>query len=212
MPYTAAELKNFLQKFKPRNDAIELLVGPSGIGKNWVVKKLQKTHRLLLSTISRPKRPGEINGADYNFVSEQKFLEFLHRGEMATAFTLGGYYYGYRGTDLQQITKLGFKPIAIIYPFVLDEFLAKFPNSKIRLMFPSNKADYLKFIKKRLKNRHDSEQAYQQRIDDTVKQMQAMYQPHGSLRKYFNDPRAKFYTIDDNKGAKEVINDIFLKE
>lgn len=56
------------------------IVGVSGSGKGTLRDNLQKTHLkkdllFVHSYVTRPMRPGEINGDKYHFVSEEKFLE-----------------------------------------------------------------------------------------------------------------------------------------
>lgn len=53
-----------------------VLVGPSGVGKGTVLKKLVADYPLLqlsISATTRPPRPGEVDGKDYFFITEEQF-------------------------------------------------------------------------------------------------------------------------------------------
>ena len=54
----------------------------SGVGKDSVVKGLRKKHSFdrVVTYTTRKIRPGEENGADYNFVSKQEFEEKIKKG------------------------------------------------------------------------------------------------------------------------------------
>ena len=54
--------------------------GPAGAGKTEIVKKLIETHpdvKLSVSCTTRAPRPGEVNGVNYHFVTEERFDELV---------------------------------------------------------------------------------------------------------------------------------------
>ena len=54
-----------------------MVVAPSGAGKSSLVNALLKQDAgidLSVSCTTRPPRPGEVNGREYNFLSEAEFL------------------------------------------------------------------------------------------------------------------------------------------
>ena len=56
---------------------------PSGAGKTSIVKALLNDNPLLefsVSATSRPKRPGEVDGKDYYFLSPEEFRERIQQG------------------------------------------------------------------------------------------------------------------------------------
>ena len=57
-----------------------VISGPAGAGKTEIVKKLQEKHpdvRLSVSCTTRAPRPGEVNGVNYHFVTEERFKELI---------------------------------------------------------------------------------------------------------------------------------------
>ncbi len=84
-----------------------VLSGPSGVGKSTVLKRLLARHadrlRLSVSATTRPPRPGEIDGVDYYFLSDEEFERRRLAGEFlecCEVFGRGRWY----GTLLAEVT------------------------------------------------------------------------------------------------------------
>lgn len=57
-----------------------VISGPAGAGKTEIVKKLIERHpdvRLSVSCTTRAPRPGEVDGVNYHFVSEERFRQLV---------------------------------------------------------------------------------------------------------------------------------------
>ena len=92
-------------KLKDRG-LLVVISGPSGVGKGTVRKALfdMPNNNLVysVSMTTRPKRPGEIDGVDYYFVSEAEFLKRKKSGKfLETAEFVGNYY----GTPLDKVNE-----------------------------------------------------------------------------------------------------------
>ncbi len=74
-----------------------IISGPSGSGKDTVLKevfKLLPDVAFSISTITRPMRPGEVEGEKYNFVSREDFLKMLLNDELLEYNEFIGNFYG----------------------------------------------------------------------------------------------------------------------
>ena len=74
-----------------------VLSSPSGAGKTSLSRKLLEKNKNLFLSISfttRPPRPLEVNESDYFFVSDEKFIEMLNKGEFLEHAKVFGFYYG----------------------------------------------------------------------------------------------------------------------
>jgi guanylate kinase len=68
------------------------LVGPSGVGKDTIKRRIQLPH--IVSFRTRPKRKGEIDGVDGHFISVEEFLERDKRNEWVAKTKYDQHYYG----------------------------------------------------------------------------------------------------------------------
>jgi len=74
-----------------------VLSGSSGAGKNSVLRELIKIHPGLVYSISattRPPRPGEVDGKDYFFLSEDEFQAKLAADAFLETAEVYGHWYG----------------------------------------------------------------------------------------------------------------------
>lgn len=74
-----------------------IISGPSGSGKDTVLKEIFKKCpeiQFSISSITRPMRAGEVEGEKYNFISREKFEEMLKNDELLEHNIFVGNYYG----------------------------------------------------------------------------------------------------------------------
>jgi len=74
-----------------------IVCAPSGAGKTSLVGELLKVDTqisLSVSYTTRQPRPGEVDGREYHFVSEQKFEQMLEQGEFLESALVHGNHYG----------------------------------------------------------------------------------------------------------------------
>jgi guanylate kinase len=76
---------------------IFVVSGASGSGKTTLVRALQADDphvRFSVSYTTRPSRPGEVDGQDYCFVSEEEFTGLIRGGLLVEHVKQFGYHYG----------------------------------------------------------------------------------------------------------------------
>ncbi|SFV74795.1 Guanylate kinase [hydrothermal vent metagenome] len=74
-----------------------VLSGPSGAGKSSLINKVSKSigdYYFSISTTTRPKREGEIDGVHYNFVSQEEFEKDIKEDLFLEYALVHGNYYG----------------------------------------------------------------------------------------------------------------------
>ncbi len=74
-----------------------VISGPSGVGKDTLIKRLLELDRNLRYSVScttRPPRPGEVDGIDYTFVSPERFQQLIDEGAFLEYATYNGNLYG----------------------------------------------------------------------------------------------------------------------
>ena len=68
-----------------RQPLLIVISGPSGVGKDSVVRRMQERglpFHFVVTATSRPQREGEVQGQDYFFVTRQEFERMIADGEL----------------------------------------------------------------------------------------------------------------------------------
>ncbi len=71
--------------------------GPSGVGKDATIQLMKErgySCHFVVTATTRLRRPGEIDGVDYHFVSEATFADLIARGELIEHALVYGQYKG----------------------------------------------------------------------------------------------------------------------
>jgi guanylate kinase len=74
-----------------------VISGPSGVGKDTLIKRLLDLDRNLRYSVScttRAPRPNEVDGVDYTFVSRERFEQLVDEGAFLEYATYNGNLYG----------------------------------------------------------------------------------------------------------------------
>lgn len=74
-----------------------VISGPSGVGKDATLQLLKQSNfpfYFVVTATTRPKRPNEIDGEDYHFVSVGEFAEMIEQGELLEYAVVYGDYKG----------------------------------------------------------------------------------------------------------------------
>jgi guanylate kinase len=69
----------------PIHPLLIVISGPSGVGKDAVIRRMQERDvpiHFVVTATSRPPRAGEVNGKDYWFYSEEEFRGMIARDEL----------------------------------------------------------------------------------------------------------------------------------
>lgn len=79
-----------------RHGILFVVSAPSGAGKSTILNALRQTPDFVysVSCTTRAPRPGEIDGEDYHFLSEEEFQRRLGKGEFLEHAQVHGHYYG----------------------------------------------------------------------------------------------------------------------
>ena len=84
-----------------------ILSSPSGAGKTTLVKKLSEkdNFEISISHTTRKPRPNEVDGVDYNFISEQEFKDLIKKNQFYEHAQIFGNYYGTLKKNVDDLSK-----------------------------------------------------------------------------------------------------------
>ncbi len=190
---------------------IVLITGPSGAGKSSFISKLMAGCPRLafsISTTTRPIRPGEADGVDYDFVDESVFEELVADNAFVEWAKVHDNLYGTRRSRLTEMTAAGQIPvldidvqggvnvIELYGQELVSVFL--FPPSweELERRLRSRETDSTEVIETRLRNaRHEVEYAPRYRywivnddLDAAVNRMKAVITAEECRRESFQRP------------------------
>jgi guanylate kinase len=80
-----------------------VISGPSGVGKDSVVQRMKERDlpfHFVVTATTRPKRPDEVHGVDYFFMSQEEFDEMIEQDELLEHALV---YSDYKGIPKQQV-------------------------------------------------------------------------------------------------------------
>ena len=87
-----------------------VISGPSGVGKDAVLSRLKKTEsrmQFIITMTTRTRRPKEIDGVDYRFVSNEVFESLREKNELLESANVYGNWYGVPKQPIREALKAG---------------------------------------------------------------------------------------------------------
>ena len=141
-----------------------ILSSPSGVGKTTLTKKIEQKYqsfKLSISHTTRSPRSNEVEGVDYNFVSNEKFEELIEKDEFYEYAKIYGNYYGTLKKNVDQIIKNN--DIIFDIDWQGTKQLSKFKNLnliKIYLITDSKKELKKRLIKRNLNTEKEIENRF----------------------------------------------------
>jgi len=134
---------------------IIILSAPSGTGKSSIIQLLLKSNpgfAFSISTTTRSPRPGEKEGKDYYFVSEEEFKAMIDRDEFVEWAQVHANYYGTTRREVKRILSQNLICLLDIDVQGAVNILKIYPDAKAVFILPPSLSE----LKKRLLKRGDT--------------------------------------------------------
>jgi guanylate kinase len=94
---TDQEVESLYASLNAPRPVLVVLSGPSGVGKDSIIHGLKLTNYpfyFVITATTRPKRPTEVDGVDYHFVTVGEFAEMIENEELLEYAVVYGDYKG----------------------------------------------------------------------------------------------------------------------
>ena len=153
------------------NSRLFIISGASGTGKTSLVQKLLQSDQMLEVSISHTTRkplPGERDGHDYHFVSEQEFTRMLEKGEFLEHARIYGHHYGTSRQNVLYSLEQGKDMLLEIDWQGAKQVCASFATAVTVFILPPDVAT----LRSRLEGRgRDSHEAINSRLDNALEEI-----------------------------------------
>ena len=129
-----------------------VISGPSGVGKDTLIRRLLELDRNLRYSVScttRAPRPGEADGVDYSFVSRERFQQLIEEGAFLEHATYNGNLYGTLAERVEQERKAGHDVVLKIEVKGAEQVREKVPDAVFIFVVPPSVDELVKRLIKR---------------------------------------------------------------
>lgn len=157
----------------PKKGLLIVISGPSGVGKGTVIKEFLKDPDLNLSysvsMTTRAKRPGEVDGVNYYFVTREQFEQAVKEGKLLEWTEFVNNYYG---TPLEGVEKLRNEGKNVLLEIEVNgcrQVKEKCPDALTIFIVPPS----MKELEARIRGRRtEPEEIVQQRLAKAAKELE----------------------------------------
>ena len=141
--------------------SVLVVTGPSGVGKGTLIRRLRERRpdlRLSVSATTRRPRPGEVDGRDYHFLTEQEFERRLAAGDFLEHALYAGNHYGTLKEEVErgagdlvlEIEVEGARQVRQAMPEATQVFIAPPSDEALRERLVGRATDSAEVIERRL--------------------------------------------------------------
>jgi guanylate kinase len=153
-----------------------VLSGPSGVGKDTIIRELKERHpkerrRFVVTYKSRGRRPGEIDGVDYHFVTKDEFDRLRAEDAFLETAEVHGQWSGTPWDQVIAALEAGDDAMLKIDVQGAAAVRSRVPDALLVFVAPPSEQD----LSERLRNRGtESEADFQRRQQDAPKELASM--------------------------------------
>jgi guanylate kinase len=153
------------------NPLIIVMSGPSGVGKDATIARIKERgakFHYVVTTTTRARRPLEVDGKDYYFVSKDDFMKKIQDDEFLEYALVYENYYGVSKKEVSSAIQKGEDVILKVDVQGAETLKKKIPHAIYIFLLPSSLSELAGRLKKR---NADSEKDLKVRVDKAEHEM-----------------------------------------
>jgi guanylate kinase len=194
-----------------RHALMIVISGPSGVGKDAVLRELKKSKLPIYHVVTantRNPRPDEKEGVDYFFVSREEFERMIENDEL---IEYSHVYSDYKGVPKSQIRKAlasGKDVLLRLDVQGAEKIKNMYPDAILIFLVPANQQEWYKRLKGRT---HSHEKDMEQRITTVIEELEKarrfdyiVVNPQGKLKDSVRDIEAIITAEHHRAEQKEI--------
>ena len=165
-----------------------VISGPSGVGKDSVLRALKKSPLPIYHVITantRSPRPDEKEGVDYFFVSHEDFERMIENNDLIEYAHVYGDYKGVPKSQIRKALDSGRDVVLRLDVQGAEKIKKLYPDAILIFLTPSSQEEWFKRLGGRI---HSKEKDMDQRIATVIKELESakefdyiVVNPHGKL-------------------------------
>jgi guanylate kinase len=185
-----------------------LILGPSGVGKDTLINMLKEIYPNIFfklpSYTTRAKRPGEIEGVDYFFVSEEEFKIMESQGKLFGIQKYNNNFYASNKSKLRELIDNGDKIIILNYNIETANCVKnEFDFNYVAILAPSEDE-----LRNRLINRGTNPEEIENRMKNSIREINLINEANYiQFRVVNNDINTCFTKLENH--IKELYPQLF---
>ena len=134
------------------NPMLVVVSGPPGVGKSTIVAELARQRPQVVPIVTattRPRRPDEINGVHYHFLTDEAFRALIDAGELLEHADNHGHWYGSPIDQVRGILAAGRDAILTISPEGARHVRRQVPDALLIFVMPPSMDDLAERLRRR---------------------------------------------------------------
>lgn len=160
----------------PRPALLVVISGPSGVGKDTMLNRTRERGRqfkFVVTMTSRARRPAEIEGRDYFFVSKEKFEDLIAADEFLEHSVVYGDYKGIPKSQVREAMATGNDVIMRIDVQGAAKIRQIVPNAVTIFLMPDSEDE---LVRRLVERKTESPEGLQRRIATARDEMKRRYE------------------------------------
>lgn len=137
---------------RQRQPLLIVISGPSGVGKDSVVQRMESRGlplHFVVTATTRPRRPGEVDGLDYHFLSKDQFAEMIEQDALIEYAIVYNDYKGIPKAQVREALASGQDVIMRVDVQGAETVRGLFPEALLVFLAPTSEGELVERLKAR---------------------------------------------------------------